>query len=177
MTAARHDSEVAGSRRATRPPTPRGIGRWGTAARLVVGVALLGDVAFGHWSRGFHAAPWLLGLLGFPAVLLAMQWARARRSRPPLRATGPAGHALNCAVFLALYLTPEYAPPLSVTSDAALIFYGASMLLAAARGYAGCEVLAVSNWLLRRDDQVGCLLFAPIDHTEHRAPTASPSDG
>jgi hypothetical protein len=29
------------------------------------------------------------------------------------------------------------------------------MLLAAARGYAGCEVLAVSNWLLHRDDQVG----------------------
>jgi hypothetical protein len=46
-------------------------------------------------------------------------------------------------VFLALYL-PE------PTSDAALIFYGASMLLAALRGYAGCEVLAVSNWRLRR---------------------------
>jgi broad specificity phosphatase PhoE len=28
----------------------------------------------------------------------------------------------------------------------------ASMLLAAARGYACCEVLAVSNWMLRRDD-------------------------
>jgi hypothetical protein len=27
-------------------------------------------------------------------------------------------------------------------------------------------VLAVSNWLLRRGDQVGCLLFAPIDHAE-----------
>jgi hypothetical protein len=43
------------------------------------------------------------------------------------------------------------------------------MLLAAARGYAGCEVLAISNWLLRRDDQVGCMRFAPIDHVE-RAP-------
>lgn len=55
---------------------------------------------------------------------------------------------LNIGVFLALYLTPEKAPPRSVTSDAALLFYGASMLLAALRGYAGCEVLAVSNWLL-----------------------------
>jgi hypothetical protein len=70
-------------------------------------------------------------------VLLAAQWLRARRGRPPLRATGPAGHALNAAVFLALYLTPFYAPALSVTSDAALIFCGASMLLAAARGYRG----------------------------------------
>jgi hypothetical protein len=53
------------------------------------------------------------------------------------------------------------------TGDAALIFYGASMLLPAARGYAECEVLAVSNWLLRRCDQVGCVLFAPVDQLEH----------
>jgi len=54
------------------------------------------------------------------------------------------------------------------TSDAALLFYGSSMLLAAARGYAGCEVLAVSNWLLRSDDQVGCVMFWPVDETERR---------
>jgi hypothetical protein len=71
-------------------------------------------------------------------------------------------------VFAALYATPWYAPPLSFTSDAALVFYGASMLLAAARGYAGCEVLAVPNWLLRRDDQVGCVVFAPVDALERR---------
>ena len=71
-------------------------------------------------------------------------------------------------MFLALYLTFWYAPALSVTSDATLIFYGASMVLAAVRGYAGCEVLAVSNWLLRRDDQVGCALFLPVDHAERR---------
>ncbi|HEV3400524.1 MAG TPA: hypothetical protein VG078_01785 [Acidimicrobiales bacterium] len=37
------------------------------------------------------------------------------------------------------------------------------MLVAAARGFAGCEVLAFSNWVLARDDQVGCLVFAPVD--------------
>jgi hypothetical protein len=63
-----------------------------------------------------------------------------------------------------------------VTSDAALLFYGASMLLAAARGYAGCEVLAVSNWLLRRDDQVGCLVFSPIDGLERRAEPTGAAD-
>ncbi|MGH7862504.1 MAG: hypothetical protein ACREOS_09730, partial [Candidatus Dormibacteraceae bacterium] len=52
------------------------------------------------------------------------------------------------------------------TSGAALVFYGASMLLAAARGYSGCEVLAVSNWVLRRDDQVGCMVLSPIDRLE-----------
>lgn len=128
---------------------------------------LLADVAVGHIARGFHPAAWALGLVGFPAVLLTGQWLRTRHGQAPLRATGPAGHAVNAAVFIALYATPWYAPALSVTSDAALIFYGASMVLAAVRGYAGCEVLAASNWLLRRDDQVGCLLFAPIDHAEH----------
>jgi len=139
----------------------RGIGPLGTAARVVVGVLLLGSVAWGHLARGFHLSSWALGLLGFPAVLLVWQWLRARRTPTRLEATGPVGHTLNLAVFLALYL-------LELTSDAALIFYGASMLLAALRGYAGCEVLAVSNWLLRRDDQVGCAVFLPIDHLERR---------
>ncbi|MGH8998881.1 MAG: hypothetical protein ACRDY7_05765 [Acidimicrobiia bacterium] len=64
-------------------------------------------------------------------------------------------------MFLVLYL-------LEPTSDATLIFYGASMWLAALRGNAGCEVLALSNWLLDRDDQVGCALFGPVDQLEHR---------
>jgi hypothetical protein len=44
----------------------------------------------------------------------------------------------------------------------------AAAVLAAARGYAGCEVLAVPNWPLRRDDQVGCVLFTPVDALERR---------
>ena len=167
MTTSRQDVRSARQHHQSGSPR-RAIGRWGTLARLTVGAALVGDVAFGHWARGFHPAAWILGVIGFPAILLAAQWLRTRRGRPPLRATGPAGQLLNAAVFLALYLTPFYAPPLSVTSDAALLFYGASMLLAAARGYAGCEVLAFTNWVLRRNDQVGCLLFASIDHAEHQ---------
>jgi hypothetical protein len=139
-------------------------------------VLLLADVAFGHIARGFHPATWLLGLVGLPSILLTVQWLQTRHSRAPLRATGPIGHGLNALVFLALYLTPVYAPALSITSDAALIFYSASMLLAAARGYGGCEVLAVSNAILRRDDQVGCLLFAPVDQAElHHTRLASRS--
>jgi len=144
----------------------RDIGIIGTTARMAAGLGLAGSVAFGHWSSGFHPGPWILGLGGFPAVLLASQWVRARRNPSRLEATGLGWQAANVAVLVALYLTPDYAPALSVTSDAALLFYGVSMLVAAARGYAGCEVLAVSNWLLRRDDQVGCLVFSPIDHLE-----------
>jgi hypothetical protein len=123
---------------------------------------MVGSVVQGHLARGFHLSSWALGLVGLPALVLALQWLRARRTPTPLEATGPVSHALNLALFLALYL-------MEATSDAALIFYGTSMLLAALRGYAGCEVLAVSNWLLRRDDQVGCAVFWPVDHLECRA--------
>jgi hypothetical protein len=82
--------------------------------------------------------------------------------------SGAARDGINLAVFLALYLTWWYAPELDVLSDAALLFYGGSMLVAAARGIAGCEVLAVSNWLLRRDDEVGRAPFSPLDALESR---------
>jgi hypothetical protein len=92
----------------------RGIGPLGTTARVLVGGLLLGSVTWGHLTRGFHPSAWLLGLVGFPVLLLAGQWLHARRTPTPLRATGPISHALN---------------------------------------------LAVSNWLLRRDDQIGCAVF------------------
>src|SRR5216683_3845024 len=84
------------------------------------------------------------------------------------QATGPLRTAINMGVFFALVLTPWYAPRLSFTSDAALVFYGASMLLAAVRGYGGCEVQAISNWVLRTDDQVGCFVLGPVDDAERR---------
>jgi hypothetical protein len=148
----------------------RAIGLLGTSARTVVGIALLTSVIGGHAMLGWHVLPWLLALVVFPGVLVVWHGLRARRGAPTLQATGPMGHTINIGVFFALYLTPWYAPALAATSDAALIFYGASMLLAALRGYAGCEVLAVSNWLLRRDDQIGCVVFWPIDRADQRHP-------
>jgi hypothetical protein len=40
------------------------------------------------------------------------------------------------------------------------------MLLAALGGYGRCEVLAVSTGFSA--DQVGCLVFGPVDHMERR---------
>jgi hypothetical protein len=161
MDALRHDEVSAMLATNTNPPAirRRPIGPIGTTARILVGTLLVGSVAQGHLARGFHPSAWALGLLGFPAVLVGLQWLRARRTPTRLEATGPVGHALNLAAFLVLYLWEP-------TSDAALLFYGASMWLAAVRGYAGCEVLAVSNWLLGRDDQVGCAVFWPLDQLE-----------
>lgn len=148
----------------------RQIGPWGTVARLLLGGVLLGTALDGpHVVDGVQLWAWPVALVAFPAVLTAGQWLRTRFRPAPARATGPVAHVLNVAVFAVLYGTAWYAPSFDVLSDAAIVFYGSSMVLAAVRGYGGCEVLAVSNWLLRRDDQVGCLVFWPVDAAEARA--------
>ena len=75
----------------------RRIGPIGTAARVVVGVLLVGSVVQGHVAGVFRPLPWALGLLGFPALLLAWQWLRARRTPTRLQATGPVANVRNVA--------------------------------------------------------------------------------
>ena len=146
----------------------RAIGPAGTAARILLGGYMLGSVIEAEIADGFTPLLWVVGVIAFPGVLLAAQWAWARRGGRRLHATGPIAHLVTVGAFMALTLFPEYNRVIDSTGDAAVIFLGTSMLIAAARGYAGCEVLAISNWLLRRDDQVGCLVFAPVDLAESR---------
>lgn len=101
-----------------------------------------------------------------PAIVIIWQKTRVTINPEPIRMVGPVAHVVTAIAFLVLFLTPYYAPALSVTSGAALIFFGGSMLIAAIRGYKGCEILALSNWLLRRNDQIGCVLYSPIDRLE-----------
>ena len=147
----------------------------GTVARIVLGVILFGSVFYGHFIKGpFRPLPWMVGLLIFPAIFTTWQYLRARRNPARLEANSPVATILNIVIFFAFYFTFLYAPAIAFMSDAVLIFYGLSMLLAAVRGYAGCESLAISNWLLHRDDQIGCLLFSLIDGAEAKFAGRSP---
>ena len=154
----------------------RDIGPIGTLARLGIGLWLVGSVIHGQLATGFtptaHAtATWALGLIGFPAVVLAWHRWRIRRHPARFEDTSLLSFALSIALPLALYFTWWYAPAFSVTSDAVLLFVGGSMMLAALRGSAGCELLALSNWLLRRRDQIACAVLTPIDSLEQRGLT------
>ncbi len=145
----------------------RDIGPIGTAARLVVGLLLVGLIVYGQLSSG-HLSPatWALGLLGFPALVLAWHFWRIRRNPARFSDTSALSFVLSLVLPVALYLTGWFVSPLWFTSDATLIFVGVSLLLAALRGDAGCEFLALSNWLLRRSDQLACAVFTPIDSLE-----------
>ena len=137
-------------------PMPRTIGPAGIAARVAVGITL---VALALLWRTPHWLDFLLGLVVLPGVAIGLLAGRARHYPANLNATGPAGHLANAMVFAPMFILPA-------TAGAALLFYGSSMLAAAARRSGGCEVTMIANTALGRDDQVGCILFAPIDLTE-----------
>lgn len=132
--------------------TQRRIGPLGTTARVCLGVALL----IAAWSLGADLTDLLVGLVFMPVAVIALLALRGRDATP-LRLLGPRGYAINFGIAGVLLL---------VVMVPSLIFYGASMLLAAARGYAGCEILAIQNWVTRRDDRMACPVFSPIDGME-----------
>jgi hypothetical protein len=140
----------------------RRIGPAGTAVRVLAGIGLL------YLAGAADGLPWsvdwydpILGLVVLPALTIMLGLAARRYADRPLRLTGPLGHALNCAVIVALVANPY-------TGGAATLFYAATVLVAAGRGQPGCEVTVIPNWILRRDDQIGCPVFAPIDAAEAR---------
>jgi hypothetical protein len=143
----------------------RAIGPVGTIARLVVGLAAIALVLV-DGLRWWDVA---LGLIIIPLVVTLGHTWLGRRLPGALRKVDHAGAGAIALIVAPLLIIPY-------TSDATWLWLGASMLLGAARGYAGCEVLAISNWLLRRDDSVGCLIFAPIDQAEARLRRASARD-
>lgn len=143
---------------------PEAIGPAGVLARALAGTALVGLALFWRDPAWQDAA---LGLVALPAVAVGTLAARARIRPRALRAGGPLAHALNAIVAIALFTQPA-------TGGAAMLFYGASMIIASARRQGGCEATVVANAVLRRDDQVGCPLFLPVDAIQaaRRRPSA-----
>lgn len=132
----------------------RQIGPWGTVARATMGTAAVTGALLIGVSTWQLAA----GLLGLPALFtvgLSLRGARAS----PLRLHALSWHLVNISIgFVILTLDPA----------SGMLFYGASMLVAAWRGLGACELFAVPNLVLRRDDQMACPVFLPVDLAEAR---------
>ncbi len=150
---------------------PREIGPIGSAARVAGGlIAIVLPIAldgFGWWDAA--AALVALPLVATAAAaLISLAYRRLGWDRLAVRDAICSGAAcwliaivIGAAVGLDV-LTPA-------RGDVALwVWLGGSMLVAAARGYGGCEVLAIPNLITGRRDQIGCLLYTPIDRVEAR---------
>jgi hypothetical protein len=138
----------------------RRIGPIGTLSRGLAGLWLL-YLAVSDGSRLTWDLRWYevaLGLGVLPAVMLGIGLA-ARLAGGPVRFTGPLSLAVNAALGVALFAT-EY------TAGGAALFVGTTLLVAAWRAQPGCELTVLSNTILRRDDQIGCFVFTPIDVAE-----------
>jgi hypothetical protein len=143
----------------------RRMGPLATGLRVTVAVGLLyltGGADGLSWGVEWHDVGG--GLVALPALTVLGGLAARRYAAKPIRFTGPAGHALNCVVIVALLANPY-------TGGAATLFYATTILVAAWRGQPGCEITVIPNWILSRDDQVGCPVFAPIDALEARRRT------
>jgi hypothetical protein len=149
----------------------REIGPVGTALRVTVGLGLLylaGAIEGGSWDVNWFDP--LVGFIALPGVMVALGLVARRYAHGPIHFTGVLGHAVNAAVIVLLVVIP-------CTGGGAALFYGTTMLIAAWRGQRGCESTVTSNLVLRRDDQVGCLIFLPADEAEARLTRNSRSKG
>jgi hypothetical protein len=139
----------------------RRIGPIGTTTRVLAAAGLLYLALFdgGRWGLEWYDAAVGLGVL--PAAAIAFGLAARRYARGPVHFTGSAGTAANCLLIIALAVNPY-------TAGGAALFYGTTLLIGAWRAQPGCEATALSNWILGRDDQLGCPVFSPIDEAETR---------
>jgi hypothetical protein len=139
-----------------RPSRDRAIGPIGTASRAVIGTAMIvAAIAdrIGWWDVA-------AGLTALPAIALtAAVLTRAARS-----AVGTA--AVIVAVVGPGTLLTFVSP---VDGPAIFLYVGLSMLLAALRGDAGCELVSLPDLVLGRRTEVWCPVFTPIDRVEARA--------
>lgn len=151
--------------------TKREIGPIATAARVIGGlIAITVPVSlsgFAWWdaATAFIALP--LVATG-AAVLVTSGYRRLAPdalSRSGAICSGPACWLV--AIMVAAAVAIDALTPASGVV-ALWVWLGGSMLVAAARGYGGCEVLAIPNLLTGRRDQIGCILYTPIDRAEAR---------
>jgi hypothetical protein len=149
----------------------RDIGPIGTASRVAVGLVAIVIPITLSGIGGWEIAA---ALIGFPLMATAVarlliagyeRYAPGALAHPHTICSGPACWLIGLLV--AIEFSLDAVTP--VDGDVAFwVWIGASMLLGAARGYGGCEVLAFPNALTGRRDQIGCILYTPIDIAEAR---------
>lgn len=164
----------------TRPPAPsrrwwfgqgRRIGPAGSLARMLGGFAAIGLPIALHGLSTSEAA---IALVALPVVASiagpAIVWTLAHTAPSALRWRHWICSAPGCLLILVLSLANSGLVALTGSNRSVTlwVFLGASMLLAAVRGDAGCEVLAIPNLVTGRQDQIGCLIYSPIDALEAR---------
>jgi|SRR5918992_4842758 hypothetical protein len=155
-------------------PTRR-IGTVGTTIRIAIGVLFVGVALAVDYPTGgitwWDVAAVVVGLpllaVGAAVVVNAAYRRRpelTRRARTPWSASQAAAAVVVIVVVLAVGTALTFLSP--VDRIALWLFFGLSMVVAGVRGYDGCEILAIPNTILRRNDAIWCPLYTPVDAAE-----------
>jgi hypothetical protein len=148
----------------------REIGPLGTIARVALGlaavVASIASGGIGWWDWATLNAFVVVGAAAASLVVAGFARYAPDAFAPRHSICSP----LACAL-VALLVGLSSAMSALTPADGDVVFgvwLGASLLVGAAAGHGGCEVLAFPNALTGRRDRIGCLLFTPIDEAEAR---------
>jgi hypothetical protein len=159
----------------TRSVSGRAIGPIGTISRVIGGAIFVAVPIALSGIDWWDVAAALVALPIAAGVLSPLIAAAYRRFAPesPVRGdgifSGPGCVLIAAVIGVGIGIT--FVTPVD-GSVAIWSFLGVSMLVAAIRGYAGCEVLAIPNLVRGRDDQIGCILYTPIDAAEKARSTS-----
>lgn len=140
----------------------------GRIMRLLVGVAFL------VWAIPPSGAPTsaiLLSELTAVALLilyLLVHWALARHARPLSNWLGVVLAAGPPALLFFLGLPGGLIFGRGEGAVAVLLYIGVSLVVMALRADPGCEVMTLPNLIFRKDTQLPCFLFSPIDALERK---------
>lgn len=142
------------------------VGPLGTTARAIVGTCLVVAVWDLHGLRAWDVigALTVMPAIAFLAVLGvngAVGTDIKRRARRPWSGVQIAAACIVIVAVIGLGTALTFVTPLD--GGSLLLFFGFSMLLAAALGYDGCEVLALPNLALGRREAIWCPLYSPLD--------------
>lgn len=147
--------------------TGKALSRAGTVARGAVGVGLLViAVTTQHLSWWDVAAAVLvlpaLAVMTAAAVNRLVGRTRlARTARIPWSPTQIMAAAVILAVVLGVGVALTYVSP--IDGGALYAFFGMSMVIAAVKGFDGCEILALPSLVFGRTEAIWCPLYSPLD--------------
>ena len=161
---------------AERSVSRRQIGPLGTLARIVGGMVAIAFPIALDGITVLEAAVALIALPLIAAIAAPLITSTFRRLAPStLQLRQAICSAPGCSLIAVMVAANSaLVAPTSANGNVTIwVWLGASMLFAAARGYGGCEVLAVSNLFTGAREQIGCIVFTPIDELDasHRART------
>ena len=166
------DSTVSNPRERGRALGPVGTAARGFAGGLLILVPIASD-GLARWDA-FGA------LIVLPALSLALDRILAAGVSRLAAVTGRLSsdvtrtwtvHLSALVVILASATALTYVTP--IDAGAIWLFLGVSLVVAAIRGDAGCEAVAIPNAIFRRRERTGCVVFLLVDSLEGRSGAAA----